>query len=292
MRLPSFQFYPRDWRGHVGVQSLSFHDRGVWFEMICLMHDSEQRGKMILNGRSMTDEQIARSLGLDNQILTTTLTTLLTSGVATRCEETGAVCSKRMVDDEKLRQIRTKAGKMGGNPALLNQNSTTQVNQNSTPTTTTAFASSVVSKIRDSRIPETEEDAIRLMSVASGVPDEAVRLIFLEAKGVDMVDWKGKPIKDWSAYCRHKFLTRPIPNGVPTLRGHSKPRSQYDLQAQIDTIKEHIGTIQANGRLEEDGMITDKLTPEAQSQIKAARLKIDELMKEKRGLHESSLLLR
>lgn len=174
--------------------------------MICLMHDSEQRGKMILNGRPMTDEQIARSLGLDNQILTTSLTTLLTSGVATRCTDTGAVCSKRMVDDEKLRQIRTKAGKMGGNPVLLNQNPTTQVNQKSTPSYASASASAVlVKKEKDIRIPENEDEAVRFMTVACGVPESAIRDIYLEARGVGMVDWNEKPILDWDAYCRHKF---------------------------------------------------------------------------------------
>ena len=43
-KLPALQFYPGDWRKDLGVQSLSFHDRGVWFEMLMLMHDSENRG--------------------------------------------------------------------------------------------------------------------------------------------------------------------------------------------------------------------------------------------------------
>jgi hypothetical protein len=69
----------------------------------------------------MPDDALATILGLDKQILTTTLNTLLTYGVAGRDEETGAMVNRRMVKDEKLRSIRAEAGKMGGNPLLVKQ---------------------------------------------------------------------------------------------------------------------------------------------------------------------------
>jgi hypothetical protein len=120
-KLPAFQFYPADWRKDLGVQSLNFHDRGVWFEMLCLMHESERRGVLVLNGAAMDEETLARMLSLDKQILTTTLTTLLARGVASRDPETGALMCRRMVKDENIRKVRTEAGKKGGNPVLLNQ---------------------------------------------------------------------------------------------------------------------------------------------------------------------------
>lgn len=115
-KLPAFQFYPADWRKDPGVQSLNYHDRGVWFEILCLMHESEERGVLLLNGQPMPEDALSRSLGLDKQILTTTLTTLLTYGVASSRDEDGALTSRRMVRDEKLRKIRIDAGKQGGNP--------------------------------------------------------------------------------------------------------------------------------------------------------------------------------
>lgn len=132
-KLPAFQFYPGDWRKDMGVQSLSFHDRGVWWEMLCLMHGSERRGVLVLNGQAMSDETIARLLGLDKQILTTTLTILLTSGVASRDDETGAIYCRRMVRDEYIRKVRSEAGSRGGNPVLLKQIPTTGVKQIPTP---------------------------------------------------------------------------------------------------------------------------------------------------------------
>jgi hypothetical protein len=110
--------------------------------MICLMHESENRGKLTLNGRPMPEDALARLLGLDKQILTTTLTTLLTYGVASTCEETGAIMCRRMIRDENLRQIRTEAGKKGGNPVLLKQNPTTGLKQNPTPSSSSSSSSS------------------------------------------------------------------------------------------------------------------------------------------------------
>jgi hypothetical protein len=144
--LPAIQFYPGDWRKDPGVQSLSFHDRGVWFELLLLMHESERRGVLLLNGQPMPEEAISRVLGLDKQILTTTLTTLLTYGVASVEAETGALYSRRMVRDEEIRNLRAEAGKKGGNPSLLNhaanQKLTTVVKQKPTPSSSSSSSSS------------------------------------------------------------------------------------------------------------------------------------------------------
>lgn len=142
MKMPAMQFYPADWRKDLAVQSLGYFDRGVWFEMLCLMHESSERGVMLLNGQPMPDEVIARLLGLDNQTFNQTLTKLLTYGVAKRRSQDKAIFSKRMVEDEKLCEIRRNAGKMGGNPLLLKQNSTTRVKQNPTPSSSSSSSSS------------------------------------------------------------------------------------------------------------------------------------------------------
>ena len=50
--LPALQFYGGDWRKDPGIQALNYFDRGVWFEMLLMMHESEDRGKLVLNGRA------------------------------------------------------------------------------------------------------------------------------------------------------------------------------------------------------------------------------------------------
>jgi uncharacterized phage protein (TIGR02220 family) len=139
--MPALQFYPADWRKDLAVQALGYHDRGVWFEMLCLMHESSERGVMLLNGAPMAEDVIARLLGLDNQTFNQTLSTLLTYGVAKRRQPDNAVFSKRMVDDEKLCKIRRDAGKLGGNPALLKQNGTSPDKQIPTPSSSSSSSS-------------------------------------------------------------------------------------------------------------------------------------------------------
>lgn len=142
MKMPALQFYPADWRKDLAVQSLGYHDRGVWFEMLCLMHESSERGVLLLNGVTMPEEVIARLLGMDNQTFNQTLSTLLTFGVAKRRPTDNAIFCKRMVDDERLCQIRREAGKQGGNPALLKQKGTSPDKQNSTPSSSSSSSSS------------------------------------------------------------------------------------------------------------------------------------------------------
>ncbi len=132
-KLPSIQFYPGDWKKDPGVQSLDYETRGIWFEILLLMFESEQRGKLLLNGKPMPEKALAQILGLDNQKTTTVLTMLLEHGVAAKEPDTGIFFSRRMVRDEEIRVIRKNCGKLGGNPNLVNQNSTTEDNQNSTP---------------------------------------------------------------------------------------------------------------------------------------------------------------
>lgn len=44
MRRPSFQFYPSDWRNNAKLRRCSWEARGVWIEIIGLMHDSDEYG--------------------------------------------------------------------------------------------------------------------------------------------------------------------------------------------------------------------------------------------------------
>lgn len=171
MKLPAIQFYPGDWHKDQGVQALDLEHRGAWFEMLLMMHDSDERGVLLVNGLPMPEEVIARRLGLVNQKFNQILTTLLSFGVASQRESDGAIYCRRMVKDENLRQIRTEAGKKGGNPNLVNQKSkqkpTTRVKQNPTPSITSSIT------ITDNNINDT------VVSVKS-VPEmfEACRKIY------------------------------------------------------------------------------------------------------------------
>lgn len=201
MKLPALQFYPGDWRKDPGVQSLNYFDRGVWFEILCLMHESSERGKLLLNGQPMPDDALATILGLDKQILTTTLNTLLTYGVASRDEETGALINRRMVKDEDLRQKRTEAGKLGGNPVLVKQKPTkrqpkVQANgnqppkQNPTPSSSSSVSSSEESAAKP-RDPLLDHPAVMLYrEICHVTPNHEQRKLIAESV-VDMDAYRG-----------------------------------------------------------------------------------------------------
>lgn len=44
MKRPSFQFYPGDWSANPNLKRCSFAEKGVWLEVMCLMHDQVEYG--------------------------------------------------------------------------------------------------------------------------------------------------------------------------------------------------------------------------------------------------------
>ena len=160
---PSFQFYPGDWKRDAGVQSLSFEERGVWFEMMLLMFESAERGKLVFgSGTPMPEDAVARSLGLDRQRYVQILRKLLDYGVASKDEKTGIVFCRRMVRDAELSKKRAECGKLGGNPNLLNQNSSkreAKSNQNGKQNPTPSSSSSISLKKEKNKKEKNLEDA-------------------------------------------------------------------------------------------------------------------------------------
>ena len=44
MRRPSFQFYPADWRNNANLRRCSPAARGIWIDIMCVLHDSDEYG--------------------------------------------------------------------------------------------------------------------------------------------------------------------------------------------------------------------------------------------------------
>lgn len=118
MKRPAFQFYPADWRKDLELQSCGIAARGLWHEMMCVMHEAEPYGHLCLNGRAMTDAQAATACRVPIAEYRRLVAELKAAGVPGTTEE-GILFSRRMVRDERLRAIRAEAGKLGGNPALV-----------------------------------------------------------------------------------------------------------------------------------------------------------------------------
>ena len=64
MKRPAFQFYPADWRNNAKLRRCSWAARGVWIELMGLMHDSDEYGLL-----RWPLKQIAQALGCPVKLL-------------------------------------------------------------------------------------------------------------------------------------------------------------------------------------------------------------------------------
>ena len=109
---PAFQFYPADWRKDPGLRACSMAARGLWIELMCIAHESDEYGVLALNGRAMSPEQIARLVGESIKATVTLLKELEEAGVFSR-DDKGAIYSRRMRADEQTRVARINGGRAG-----------------------------------------------------------------------------------------------------------------------------------------------------------------------------------
>ena len=112
MKRPSFQFYPADWRKDAALQSCSIAAQGLWINLMCIAHECEPYGHLIINGKPMAAAQIGRLVGLSAKECQALIDELSDAGVLSIDEE-GAIYSRRMVKDEQVRNARAAGGKAG-----------------------------------------------------------------------------------------------------------------------------------------------------------------------------------
>jgi hypothetical protein len=114
------KFYPQDWRADERLRNCSLAARGLWMEMLALMHRSERYGYLLINGKAPTDRQLAVQSGASIDELADLLTELESEGVFSR-DRVGTIYSRRMIRDEKRAKTARQNGKHGGNPKLCNE---------------------------------------------------------------------------------------------------------------------------------------------------------------------------
>src|SRR4051794_40894600 len=95
------KFFPADWRADPGLRMCSLAARGLWMEMLCLMHQADPRGSLIINAQDFTAKQLAGLSGATVRETVSLLAELEAAGVFSRAVD-GTVFSRRMLrDDEK-----------------------------------------------------------------------------------------------------------------------------------------------------------------------------------------------
>lgn len=114
---PWLKFYTSDWRADPRLKMCSLEARGMWIEMICLMHEAEPYGQLLVSGQSPTDAQLAVLVGAPPDRITAMLGELESAGVFSRTRA-GVIYSRKLSRMAKKSATARKNGKKGGNPTL------------------------------------------------------------------------------------------------------------------------------------------------------------------------------
>ena len=114
---PWLKFYPTDWRGDAALRSVSFAARGLWMDMLSLMHEAETYGHLLVNGRAPPTARLARMLGGTIKEVTQLLDELEEQRVFSRTDD-GIIYSRRMVRDHAKAARDKENGRAGGNPNI------------------------------------------------------------------------------------------------------------------------------------------------------------------------------
>jgi hypothetical protein len=126
---PWLKFYPADWRADASLRMCSPAARLLWLEMLCLMHEADPRGHLLVKGRRPTTDQLGMLSGITGGIVPELISELREAEVFD--EVGGVIVSRKMVRDTKVskdqsdrvekRWERARSGNTGGNTQIVPQ---------------------------------------------------------------------------------------------------------------------------------------------------------------------------
>ena len=247
MSLPHIQFYVGDWRKDLGIQTLSYYHRGIWFELLMLMHCAEERGRLVLAGKPMSNAALARLLGLSQQETQDALAAILDSGVASKDEAEVFFC-RRMVREEELRQNRKRAGSKGGSKTGSKREATpfdllSHVPFSSSPPHTppltphpsTSTIANALEKVRD-------------FAKSEHISQDDADWFFYKGEGNGWTNG-GKPILDWKATLRSWKRAGYLPSQRQSSNGQrqfvSRPKEKAPSYEKISPPRDLTSTEEA-----------------------------------------------
>lgn len=104
---PWMKFYPSDWRGDPRLRMCSIGARGLWMEMMCIMHEANPYGHLVVGDVPVTNRQLASLAGISQPDCLKFMAELESAGVYSRQAESKIIFSRRMVRDRE----RAEAGR-------------------------------------------------------------------------------------------------------------------------------------------------------------------------------------
>lgn len=109
MGRPSFPFYPNDWLNDLALRGCSPATRGIWVDLLCIMHEGTPYGHLADATGALSSKFIASRCGVTVKGLASILQELEVHEVFSRTDE-GTIFSRRMVRDEYNRLVRGQGG--------------------------------------------------------------------------------------------------------------------------------------------------------------------------------------
>lgn len=130
---PWMKFYPADWRADPQLRMCGLAARGLWAEMLCLMHEADPYGYLTVNGRPVTDAQLAILCGITPAEVTALLSELEDAGVFSRAARGSTIYCRRMIRDEQKRKDGERSAKTGALPGSRRSRKAVETKQKNSP---------------------------------------------------------------------------------------------------------------------------------------------------------------
>lgn len=97
-RRPWFKFHTQDWRADPCLRMCSPAARGMWADMLSIMHEAEPYGHLLIGAKPPTEAQLSRLLSIEIDLIGPLIGELSENGVFSITED-GVIFSRRMVRD-------------------------------------------------------------------------------------------------------------------------------------------------------------------------------------------------
>lgn len=114
---PYSNFFWSDYQGDPKLRMCGFAARGLWMEILAIMHQSTPRGYLLIEGINPNTAQLASLCGGSVSEVKKLSRELLTAGVPS-VDDKGVWYSRRMIRENRKSEINRENGKKGGNPKL------------------------------------------------------------------------------------------------------------------------------------------------------------------------------
>lgn len=108
-----------EWRSDPDLRRCSREARSLWLDLVGLIYDAEDSGRLSIKGRAPSDRELADILGDDPRTVRRLMAELHAAGVYDM--DQNFVVSRRILREEHQAKIAQEYGKRGGNPSLKNK---------------------------------------------------------------------------------------------------------------------------------------------------------------------------